>query len=99
MDMRRGVYQARQPGMIIMVARARPWLRCMIGVVKDAVFATTSEYGSYTIRNLEPGDYRISAWHPLMFERPSALVQITATKPDVNHDIFYSIDWHAGGRR
>lgn len=40
-----------------------PWMGAYIGVFMHPFFAVTGDDGSFTIRNLPPGDYTIEAWH------------------------------------
>jgi plastocyanin len=40
-----------------------PWMRAYIGVFEHPFFATTTADGKFTIANLEPGTYEITAWH------------------------------------
>ncbi len=39
------------------------WMRSYIGVVPHPYFSVTQGDGTYTLKNLPPGDYVIEAWH------------------------------------
>ncbi len=39
-----------------------PWMEAFIGVVTNPYFAVTGEDGSFTIKNVPPGDYTLSVW-------------------------------------
>lgn len=39
------------------------WMSSYMGVVPHPYFSVTGEDGSYTLKNLPPGDYLIEAWH------------------------------------
>jgi hypothetical protein len=40
-----------------------PWMNAFIGVFDHPFFSVTATDGKYTIPNLEPGTYEITAWH------------------------------------
>jgi len=40
-----------------------PWMNGYIGVLSHPYFAVTGDQGSFTIKNLPPGEYQIEAWH------------------------------------
>ena len=40
-----------------------PWMSAYIGVFTHPFFAVTGSDGKFTIANLEPGTYEITAWH------------------------------------
>ena len=40
-----------------------PWMNAFIGVFDHPFFSVTATDGKYTIANLEPGTYEITAWH------------------------------------
>jgi len=40
-----------------------PWMGGYIGVLSHPYFAVTGNKGSFSIKNLPPGDYVIEAWH------------------------------------
>jgi len=40
-----------------------PWMGAWVGVFKHPFFAITGEDGMFTIANLPPGKYTITAWH------------------------------------
>ena len=40
-----------------------PWMSAFIGVFTHPFFATTGADGKFTIANLDPGTYEITAWH------------------------------------
>lgn len=40
-----------------------PWMRAFIGVVDHPYFAVTGADGSFTLRDVPPGDYVVASWH------------------------------------
>jgi hypothetical protein len=40
-----------------------PWMQAYIQVLSHPYFAVTKEDGKFTIPNLEPGTYELTAWH------------------------------------
>jgi plastocyanin len=40
-----------------------PWMNAYIGVFEHPFFSVTATDGKYTISNLDPGTYEITAWH------------------------------------
>lgn len=52
-----------QPEVVIPVkCNIHPWMRSYIAVLKNPYYAITGEDGSFTIKNLPPGTYTLSAW-------------------------------------
>ncbi|MBM4256498.1 MAG: hypothetical protein FJ147_11470 [Deltaproteobacteria bacterium] len=40
-----------------------PWMRVYVGAFSHPYFAASSSDGSFTLRNLPPGEYTLEAWH------------------------------------
>ncbi len=40
-----------------------PWMRAYVGVFSHPYFAVSGTDGSFTLRNLPPGEYALEAWH------------------------------------
>jgi plastocyanin len=52
-----------QPAVMIPVhCNIHPWMEAFIGVVTNPYFAVTGDDGSFTIKNVPPGDYTLSVW-------------------------------------
>ena len=49
--------------MFLMKCDVHPWMGGYIGVLSQPYFAVTGNKGSFSIKNLPPGDYVIEAWH------------------------------------
>jgi hypothetical protein len=47
-----------------------PWMKAYVGVMSHPYFAVSGEDGSYTIKNVPPGEYTIVAWHEKYGEQP-----------------------------
>jgi hypothetical protein len=54
---------ARQEIMIPVKCNVHPWMRAYIGVVSHPFFAVTGDDGTFTIKGLPPGTYKLEAWH------------------------------------
>ena len=54
---------ARQEVMIAVKCNVHPWMRAYIGVVSHPFFAVTGDDGTFTIKGLPPGTYKVEAWH------------------------------------
>ena len=58
-----------------------PWMQAYIGVFTHPFFSVTSTDGKFTISNLDPGTYEITAWHErLGTQTASVTVGATDTK-------------------
>jgi len=53
------------------------WMRANIGVLDHPFFAVSNEDGSFTIKNVPPGDYALVFWHEVYGEQ-SVPVKVTA---------------------
>lgn len=49
--------------MIPVKCNIHSWMHCFIGVVDHPYFAVSAADGTFTIRNIPPGDYVVEAWH------------------------------------
>ena len=54
---------ARQEVMIPVKCNVHPWMRAYIAVVSHPFFAVTGDDGTFTIKGLPPGTYKVEAWH------------------------------------
>lgn len=66
------------------------WMRANIGVLDHPFFAVSGEDGSFTIKNVPPGDYTLVFWHEVYGEQS---VPVTvAPKSTVTRDAEYKPD-------
>jgi len=49
--------------MIPVKCNIHSWMHCFIGVLDHPYFAVSGADGTFTIRNIPPGDYVLAAWH------------------------------------
>lgn len=49
--------------MIKIKCEVHPWMAAYAGVLDHPFFGVTGDDGSYTIKDLPPGEYEIEAWH------------------------------------
>ncbi len=54
---------AREEVMIPVKCNVHNWMRAYIGVVGHPYFAVTGDDGSFTLKDVPPGDYTVEAWH------------------------------------
>jgi len=66
-----------------------PWMLGYIAVLKTAHFAVTREDGTYTLPQLPPGKYTVTAWHEL-YGTQSREVTITGSEPQIVNFLFYA---------
>ncbi|MEO6436146.1 MAG: carboxypeptidase-like regulatory domain-containing protein, partial [Tepidisphaeraceae bacterium] len=57
-----------------------PWMSAYIVALEHPFFGTSGEDGSFSIANLPPGDYTLTAWHETLGEK-QVPVKIEAGKP------------------
>ena len=48
---------------ILVKCNVHSWMNAYVNVVDHPYFAVTGEDGSYTLKNLPPGDYTVTVWH------------------------------------
>ena len=49
--------------MVPLKCDVHPWMLGYVGILPHPYFAVSGEDGSFTIKNLPPGDYVLEAWH------------------------------------
>ena len=54
---------ARPEVMVELKCNVHPWMKAYVGVTRSPFFAVSDETGSFTIKGLPPGTYKIAAWH------------------------------------
>jgi plastocyanin len=52
-----------RPEFIVVKCNVHPWMRAYFAVLKTSHYAVTGENGSFSLNNLPPGKYTITAWH------------------------------------
>ncbi|MGH9675065.1 MAG: carboxypeptidase regulatory-like domain-containing protein, partial [Bryobacteraceae bacterium] len=53
----------REEVMIAVKCNVHPWMRSYVGVVRHPYFAITGDDGTFTIKDVPPGEYTVEAWH------------------------------------
>jgi len=64
-----------------------PWMHGTLAVLKNSHFAVTGEGGSFSLANLPPGKYEITAWHE-SYGAQSQDVQITGSETKTVNFVF-----------
>lgn len=49
--------------MVKIKCEVHPWMNAWVGVLDHPFYAVTGEDGSFTIKDLPPGEYTLEAWH------------------------------------
>jgi plastocyanin len=84
-----------QPEVMIPVeCNVHGWMQAYIGVVEHPYFAVSGADGSFSIGNLAPGTYTVTAWH----ERYGTQTQQLTVGPDETAEIVFSYDASMAGR-
>jgi hypothetical protein len=60
------------------------WMRAFIGVVDHPYFAVTQADGSYSWKNVPPGEYTIAVWHETLGERASTVRLAASESATIN---------------
>lgn len=77
---------ARQEVLIPVKCNQHPWMKMYLGVVKHPYFVVTGKDGSFTIKDLPPGDYTLAAVHEKYGEQTMKLT--VQPKTDVKDHVF-----------
>jgi hypothetical protein len=64
----------KRPGLIDIMCDAHDWMSAWIAVSAHPYVAITGEDGTYTITDIPPGTYTLTAWHEKLGKK---LVQVT----------------------
>ncbi len=76
-----------KPEFIPVKCNVHPWMRGTFAVLKNSHFAVTGEGGSFSLANLPPGKYTITAWHETYGEQ-SQQVTITGSETKTVNFVF-----------
>ena len=60
-------------GLVRLRCDVHPWMAASLWTVRNPFFAVTAADGTFTLRNLPPGDYTIEAWHERLGTQQSTL--------------------------
>ncbi|MGB8495880.1 MAG: carboxypeptidase regulatory-like domain-containing protein [Candidatus Acidiferrum sp.] len=66
-----------------------PWMLGYIAALKSSHFAVTREDGTYTLPELPPGKYTVTAWHEL-YGTQSREITITGSETQTVNFLFYA---------
>jgi hypothetical protein len=62
-----------------------PWMKAYIAVVGNPYFQVTGDDGSFTLKNVPPGTYTLTAWHETYGSMDQMVtVGASESKKDVN---------------
>jgi plastocyanin len=70
--------------MIPVKCNIHDWMHAFIGVVDHPYFATTKDDGSFTLPNLPPGTYTVTAWHETLGRQSTTLTVSAKGKAEAN---------------
>jgi len=60
------------------------WMRSYVGVCTHPCFATSGKDGAFTIKNVPPGDYTVTAWHEKFGKKEQTIKVAAKEAKDVN---------------
>ncbi len=66
-----------------------PWMQGYLAVLKTSHFAVTHEDGTYTLPELPPGKYTVTAWHEL-YGTQSREITIAGSETQIVNFLFYA---------
>jgi plastocyanin len=69
-----------QPEIMRVKCDVHPWMTAHVIVVENPFFAVTGDDGSFEIKNLPAGSYKLAAWHEL-FGRQEQSITLADDKP------------------
>jgi hypothetical protein len=74
----------KQEVMIPVKCNIHEWMHAYIGVVDNPYFATTKDDGTFTLPNLPPGTYTVTAWHELLGTQETTVTIAASGKAEAN---------------
>jgi plastocyanin len=84
-----------QPEVMIPVeCNVHGWMHAYVGVIEHPYFAVSGADGSFSIGNLAPGTYTLTAWH----ERYGTQTQQLTVGPDETSEVVFSYEAGMAGR-
>jgi hypothetical protein len=75
---------ARQEVMIPVKCNVHSWMHAWVGVVPHPYFTVTAPDGSFTWKNVPPGDYTIAVWHEKLGEKKQQVHVAASGVAEVN---------------
>jgi plastocyanin len=82
----------KEPEVFRVKCDIHPWMEAWVRVVDNPYFAVTAADGSFTLRGLPPGKYRIKAWHERLGVREQ---EVTV---QAGHATTTDFTFHAGAK-
>ncbi|PYP89519.1 MAG: hypothetical protein DMF61_02285 [Blastocatellia bacterium AA13] len=79
---------SRPETLIKVKCNVHPWMTAYIGVLGHSFYAVSGKDGSFTIKNVPPGDYTLVTWHEDLGEQTQK-IKVTA-KGSVTQDVTYN---------
>lgn len=74
----------KQEVMIPVKCNIHEWMHAYIGVVDSPYFTTTKDDGTFTLPNLPPGTYTVTAWHELLGTQKTTVIIAASGKAEAN---------------
>jgi plastocyanin len=78
------VIRYTQPEFIKVKCELHPWMRGVLAVLKNSHHAVTDSTGSFTLNDLPPGKYTITAWHEVYGAQSKEVTIAAGQNPDLN---------------
>lgn len=67
-----------QPCVVVLQCKAHPEMLGYVAVIDNSYFAVTEHDGRFTIKNVPPGTYMITAWSESLKPQGKTTVSVTA---------------------
>ena len=75
---------SKQEIMIPVKCNIHGWMHAFLGVVDHPYFATTTDDGTFTLPNLPPGTYTVTAWHETLGRQSTTITVAASGKAEAN---------------
>ena len=80
-------YAYEQQEFIPVKCNIHPWMQGYFAVVKNGFFAVTGDDGHFSLPELPPGHYTLTAWHETFGTRTQKIT-ITSSEPQTVNFVF-----------
>ena len=79
-------------GFVTLGCNIHDWMVAYIAVVATPYFQITGRDGHVALKDLAPGQYTVSVWHPLLKGRPEASAQHIDLRQGDANELLFSLD-------
>jgi len=79
-------------GFVTLGCNIHDWMVAYIAVLATPYFQITGRDGRAVLKDLAPGQYTVTVWHPLLKGRPEASAQHVDLRQDEANQLLFSLD-------